>query len=104
MEIAGELSDFHKAIAKVEGLEFLSEEIEDKVDPDEFAAIDSKGKEHRYSRQLFLVASKTRRLATTAQSLGALPKGRTISAGTYAVSPCVRASPQSASLERQGPP
>lgn len=57
MEIAGELSDFYKAIAKVEGLEFLSEEIEDKVDPDEFVAVDSKGKEHRYSRQLFLVAS-----------------------------------------------
>ena len=57
MEIAGELSDFYKAIAKVDGLEFLSEEVEDKVDPDEFVAVDSKGKEHRYSRQLFLVAS-----------------------------------------------
>lgn len=57
MEIAGELTDFFKAISKVEGLEFLSEEIEDKVEPDEFAAVDKEGKEHRYSRQLFLVAS-----------------------------------------------
>ena len=57
MEIAGELSDFQKAIGKVKGLEFLSEELEDKVDPDEFVAVDSKGKEHRYARQLFLVAS-----------------------------------------------
>lgn len=57
MEIAGELTDFFKAISKVGGLEFLSEEIEDKVDPDEFAAVDRKGKEHRYARQLFLVAS-----------------------------------------------
>jgi hypothetical protein len=57
MEIAGELDDFHKAVSRVPGLEFLTEEVEDKIDPDEFAAVDRDGKEHRYSRQLFLVAS-----------------------------------------------
>jgi hypothetical protein len=57
LEIAGELTDFAKAVAKVPGLEFLAEEIEDKVEPDEFAAVDHKGKRHRYDRQLFLVAS-----------------------------------------------
>ena len=57
MEIAGELGDFHKAVSKVKGLEFLTEEVEESVDPDEFAAVDRDGKEHRYARQLFLVAS-----------------------------------------------
>src|SRR5687768_8640948 len=38
LEIAGELDDFVRAVQRVPGLEFLAEEIEDKVDPDEFAA------------------------------------------------------------------
>ncbi len=57
MEIAGELGDFHKAVSRVKGLEFLVEEMEDKIDPDEFAAVGPDGKRHRYSRQLFLIAS-----------------------------------------------
>jgi hypothetical protein len=57
MEIAGELGDFYKAVSKVKGLEFLAEEVEDSVEPDEFAAVDRDGKEHRYVRQLLLVAS-----------------------------------------------
>ena len=57
MEIAGELSDFVNAVGRVQGLEFLAEELEDKVEPDEFAAVDREGKRHSYQRQLFLVAS-----------------------------------------------
>jgi hypothetical protein len=57
LEIAGEIDDFVKALQRVPGLEFLAEQIEDEVEPDEFAAVDPKGKEHRYRRQIFLVAS-----------------------------------------------
>ena len=39
------------------GLEFLAEQIEEEVEPDEFVAIDYKGKEHGYRRQVFLIAS-----------------------------------------------
>ena len=34
MDIAGELNEFVKAVGRVEGLELLAEELEDKVDPD----------------------------------------------------------------------
>jgi hypothetical protein len=57
MEIAGQIDEFVRAVQRVEGLEFLAEEIEDKVDPDEFAAVDRDGRRHRYARQLFLVMS-----------------------------------------------
>jgi len=58
LEIAGELSEFVNAVRKVPGLEFLAEELdEDKVDPDEFAAVDSGGRRRPYKRELFLVAS-----------------------------------------------
>ncbi len=57
MEIAGELNDFVNAVGRVPGLEFLAEELEDKVEPDEFAAVDRDGKRHGYRRELFLVAS-----------------------------------------------
>jgi hypothetical protein len=57
LEIAGELNEFVKALQRVPGLEFLAEQIEDEVEPDEFVAVDSKGKEHGYRRQVFLVAS-----------------------------------------------
>ncbi len=57
LEIAGELEDFVRAVQRVPGLEYLAEEAEDKVDPDEFAAVDSQGRRRRYARQLFLVAS-----------------------------------------------
>ena len=45
------------ALRRVPGLEFLAEQVEDEVDPDEFAAVDSLGREHRYRRQVFLIAS-----------------------------------------------
>lgn len=57
LEIAGELDEFVKALQKVPRLEFLAEQIEDEVEPDEFVAVDSKGREHGYRRHLFLVAS-----------------------------------------------
>ena len=58
LEVAGELSDFSKAVRRVPGLEFLVEEAEEKLEPDaDFAAVDREGRRHGYSRQLFLVAS-----------------------------------------------
>src|ERR1700733_621903 len=58
LEVAGELTDFVKAISKVPGLEFLVEAAQDRVDSgDEFLAVDRKGKLHRYDRQLYVVAS-----------------------------------------------
>jgi Subtilase family len=58
LEIAGELDDFVGAVANVPGLEFLAEEFEEeKVEPDEFAAVDKDGRRHAYRRELFLVAS-----------------------------------------------
>ena len=57
LEIAGELDEFVRRYRRVPGLEFLTEQIEDEVEPDEFVAVDFKGKEHGYRRQLFLVAS-----------------------------------------------
>lgn len=57
LEIAGELSEFVNAMRRVPGLEFLAEQLEDEVEPDEFAAVDRDGREHRYARQVFLVAS-----------------------------------------------
>jgi hypothetical protein len=58
LEVAGELTNFLKAIARVPGLEFLVEAAEDRVDScDEFAARDKNGKAHRYDRQLYVVFS-----------------------------------------------
>lgn len=57
LEIAGEIDEFVRAVQQVPGLEYLAEEVEDKIDPDEFAAVDRQGRRHRYARQLFLVAS-----------------------------------------------
>jgi hypothetical protein len=58
LEVAGELTNFVKAIARVPGLEFLVEAAEDRVDSgDEFAAVDKDGKVHRYDRQLYVVFS-----------------------------------------------
>lgn len=58
LEVAGELTDFIKAIARVPGLEFLVEAAEERVDSGaEFAAVDRDGKVHRYDRQLYLVFS-----------------------------------------------
>lgn len=57
LEIAGELDDFVRALRQVSGLEFLAEQVEDEVEPDDFAVVDSRGRERRYPRQIFLVAS-----------------------------------------------
>lgn len=58
LEVAGELTNFAKAIARVPGLEFLVEAAEERVESgDEFAAVDNKGKVHRYDRQLYVVLS-----------------------------------------------
>ena len=58
LEVAGELGDFNRAVRRIPGLEFLAEEAEDRLESDAtFAAVDRDGKPHRYTRQLFLVAS-----------------------------------------------
>jgi hypothetical protein len=58
LEVAGELTDFVNAIAKVPGLEFLVEAAQDRVDSgDDFVAVDREGKLHRYDRELYVVAS-----------------------------------------------
>lgn len=57
LEIAGELNEFVNALRRIEGFEFLAEQLEDEVEPDEFAAVDREGRRHPYSRQVFLVAS-----------------------------------------------
>lgn len=58
MEIGGDLQDFIAAIRRVPGLEFLADEAEDKLEPDDdFAVVDTKGRMRPYDRQLFVVAS-----------------------------------------------
>ncbi len=59
LEVAGELGEFATAMRRISGLEFLAEEVEDQVPPDEFAAIDSTGRRRGYNRDVFLVASDT---------------------------------------------
>jgi hypothetical protein len=61
MEIGGDLQDFINAIRRVRGLEFLADQAEDKLEPDEdFAVIDNEGHRRPYDRQLFVVASDHR--------------------------------------------
>jgi len=57
LEIAGEIEDFAAAVQKIPGLEFLAEELGERVAPDEFAAVDPDGRRGRYARQVFLVLS-----------------------------------------------
>ena len=58
LDVAGELDDFARAVRRVPGFEFLAEEAQDLLEPDEeFAAVDPDGKRHPYARQLFLMAS-----------------------------------------------
>jgi hypothetical protein len=57
LEVAGELNEFVNAMRRVPGLEFLAEQLEDEVEPDDFVAVDRKGRVHPYARQVFLVAS-----------------------------------------------
>jgi hypothetical protein len=58
LEVAGELTDFVKAIERVPGLEFLVEAAQERVESGaEFAAVDREGRAHRYDRLLYLVFS-----------------------------------------------
>src|SRR6476659_1244798 len=48
LEVAGELDEFIRVVQKVDGLEFLAEQLEEKVEPDEFARLDTKGRPRPY--------------------------------------------------------
>jgi hypothetical protein len=61
MEIAGDLDEFVGAVRSVDGLEYLAEELGDKIeDKDLFAAVDKDGKRSALRRELFVVASDRR--------------------------------------------
>jgi hypothetical protein len=61
LEIAGELDEFVGAVRSVEGLEYLTEELGEKIeDKDLFAAVDQDGKRSTLRRELFVVASDRR--------------------------------------------
>ncbi|HEY5286279.1 MAG TPA: hypothetical protein VIJ50_04160, partial [Solirubrobacteraceae bacterium] len=61
LEIAGEVTSFAKAMLKVPGLEFLGEQALAQLDPDDdFRAVNQRGQEKRYTRQLFLIATDVR--------------------------------------------
>jgi Subtilase family len=59
LEVAGEMDEFAGAVAKVPGLEYLAEELGEKLeDTSEFATVDPKtGKRRQVRRELFVVAS-----------------------------------------------
>jgi hypothetical protein len=58
LEVAGELTDFAKAIDKIPGLEFLVEAaLERAASGEDFVVTDAEGKPSRYDRQLYLVLS-----------------------------------------------
>jgi Subtilase family len=59
LEVAGEMDEFAGAVAKVPGLEYLAEELGEKLeDTSEFATVDPKtGKRTQVRRELFAVAS-----------------------------------------------
>lgn len=57
LDVAGELNDFAAAMRRVPGLEFLAEEIEDKIEPDDFAVVDRDGRRKPYDRLVYVVAS-----------------------------------------------
>lgn len=61
LEIAGEIEDFAKAVRRIDGFEWLAEQAEEELEPDEdFAAVDRTGARKRYGRQLFVLASDAR--------------------------------------------
>lgn len=61
LEIAGEIDEFVGAVKAVEGLEYLAEELGDKIeDTTLFAAVDKDGKRKALRRELFVVASDRR--------------------------------------------
>jgi hypothetical protein len=60
LEVAGELTEFARAMSQIPGLEFLGEQALEQLAPDDdFAMVDQHGRRRRYARQLFLVASDT---------------------------------------------
>jgi subtilase family protein len=62
LEVAGEMDEFVAAVAKVEGLEYLAEELGDKLDDTSmFAAVDTRSDRRTpLRRELFVVASDER--------------------------------------------
>jgi hypothetical protein len=62
LEVAGEMDEFVAAVAKVPGLEYLAEELGDKIeDTDVFANVDtSRDKRTTLRREVFVVASDER--------------------------------------------
>jgi Subtilase family len=82
LEIAGELSDFVRAVQKVEGLEFLAEQLEDKAEPeDDFVVTDRDGKRKPYNRTLFLVASDQQAWRETLSLWARFKKGEKMKRG-----------------------
>lgn len=81
LEIAGELDEFVRALKRIPGLEFLADEVTEKIDPDDFALVDRTGNRKQYARQLFLVATNASawkellRLWETYQKSGTFPHG-----------------------------
>src|SRR3954454_17999080 len=58
IEVAGEIADFMRAVGRIPGLEWLAEQTETQLEPDdEFAVVDRDGERRAYSRQLFIMAS-----------------------------------------------
>lgn len=70
LEVAGEMDEFIAAVARVEGLEYLAEELGEKLeDTTLFAAVDTRdGRRTALRRELFVVASDER----AAQELASL--------------------------------
>jgi len=62
LEVAGEMDEFIAAVAKVDGLEYLAEELGDRLEgTDIFAAVDSRtNRRTSLRRELFVVASDER--------------------------------------------
>lgn len=81
LEIAGEMDNFVRAARRVPGLEFLAEEIADKLDPDDFAMVDRDGNRKAYGRQLFLVASDQQAWAELLRLWGLFKQGATFPYG-----------------------
>ena len=84
LEIAGEIEEFVNAVRRIVTLEWLLEQTEDQVDPDEeFAVVSREGVRKSYGRQLFVLASDATawaqmlRLWEIYQQDGQFPRGLT---------------------------
>lgn len=60
LEVGGELDEFARAVRKIDGLEFLAEQLDDKMEPDEDFVVTTGDRVKPVVRQLFLVASDHR--------------------------------------------